>query len=230
MKNQIKYLWIAIAAIAVVLIMQFLMKCNKSVSNIKGSQITDEKVESSNDNPKLYEKIDYSVIDKSPENDEISGQQYRNKKYKFRLDYPVGFEIVRGGAQHTVFKAAEKRLGAAFTITVMQYDDPNLARFNHEEGEYDLNYFRTMLMEQGINPVNMRLDKTFLINFPSYTMSYDYILRSQSYEIPYRMKQIQCVIDGGLYTIGVSMPQQSWTEEMEYAITTSINSFRFELY
>ncbi|MFN5250853.1 MAG: hypothetical protein ACK5DE_07375 [Bacteroidota bacterium] len=182
------------------------------------------------DNPSYGSAIDFENIDKSPENDVFEGTLYRNKKYLFRLEYPTAWAVNHGKAAHSVFKVQKNDLGASITVNIIPWDGPDMIKFDHSESERQetIDITTEALNSQNIYPVNLNVRKNFLFNFPAYTINYDYTLLTQEYEIPYRMKHIQCLHNGGLYNIVISMPQKSWTSEIDQQVNDCINSFRFE--
>jgi hypothetical protein len=194
------------------------------------SRIEDDKKIKVDESKATSKSLDFENIDKSPENDEFQGNLYRNKKYHFRLEFPVNWDVNHGKAPHTVFKAQEANLGASVAINIIPWDGVEISKFTHTDVELNntTTEIKRALESQNINPTNLVINKSFLFNFPSYTTSYNYVLRSQEYEIPYKLRQIQCLHNGGIYTVVASMPQKVWDFEMDNNINNVINSFRFE--
>ncbi len=176
-------------------------------------------------------RIDFANIDKSPENGSLVGDFYQNTKYKFRLNIPEGWKEYPGGAAHTVFKTGNKPIGASLTVTLMQYDEADLEHYLHSEQERLelLGSIQVATESQMITPENLNVSKSFLYNFPSYTIKYNYLMRAFGGELEYTMLQIMCVRFGGLYTISINMPNQFWDERMDRTVINSINSFRFDI-
>jgi hypothetical protein len=175
---------------------------------------------------------DFTIIDKSPENEKIVGSQYQNTKYKFRFSVPDGWDYFPPGAAHTIVKVGQKRMGVSMIVSVFPYDNPDLKHFQHTRQEMDdlLSAVRPAMRSQNIEPTKVELEKTFLYNHPAYTTWVEYINKGAGIEIEYISLTTQCVMYGGLYNIIIMLPKQLWTEEMANRVMNSINSFRFDFY
>jgi hypothetical protein len=175
---------------------------------------------------------DFTIIDKSPENEKIVGSQYQNTKYKFRFSVPDGWDYFPPGAAHTIVKVGQKRMGISMIVSVFPYDNPDLKHFQHTQQEMDdlLSAVRPAMRSQNIEPTKVELEKTFLYNHPAYTTWVEYINKGAGIEIEYISLTTQCVMYGGLYNIIIMLPKQLWTEEMANRVMNSINSFRFDFY
>jgi hypothetical protein len=175
---------------------------------------------------------DFTIIDKSPENEKIVGSQYQNTKYKFRFSVPDGWDYYPPGAAHTIVKVGQKRMGISMIVSVFPYDNPDLKHFQHTQQEMDdlLSAGRPAMRSLNIEPTKVELEKTFLYNHPAYTTWVEYINKGAGIEIEYISITTQCVMYGGLYNIIIMLPKQLWTEEMANRVMNSINSFRFDFY
>jgi len=175
---------------------------------------------------------DFTIIDKSPENEKIVGSQYQNTKYKFRFTVPDGWDYFPPGAAHTIVKVGQKRMGISMIVSVFPYDNPNLKHYQHTQQEMDdhLSVVRPAMRSQNIEPTKVELEKSFLYNYPAYTTWVEYMNKGAGMEIEYISLTTQCVMYGGLYNIIIMLPKQLWTEEMANRVMNSINSFRFDFY
>lgn len=79
---------------------------------------------------------DYENLDKSPDNDEFIENLYRNKKYKFRIEYPDNWDVNHGKAIHSFFKAQKPDVGASITVDIMPWDGDAKPQFDHSDAEY----------------------------------------------------------------------------------------------
>ncbi len=85
-----------------------------------------------------------------------------------------------------------------------------------------------ILKEKNMEPINLKVTKGYLNNFPAQIVTYEAIVRVQTKEVKYFMKVIQCINKGRIYSISLGMPSILYDNKESNKIDTVIESFIFE--
>jgi|694.fasta_scaffold113338_3 hypothetical protein len=169
--------------------------------------------------------------DKSDHTDSIQGSLYRNLKYKFRIRFPEAWSIVKGDGTANIIKAIQQDSGITYLVSVVEVKGqsikplPDLAK---DEEAYK-EFIKALLKEQNIESVDLRMEKYFLNNFPAVLSEFKIVNKTRDLEVEYLIKQVQCVYDGKIYGLTLSMPSVFHTEAESARFDAIVDSFVFEI-
>jgi tetratricopeptide (TPR) repeat protein len=167
-----------------------------------------------------------SQTDTSSKNDFIKGGFYINKKYKFRVHFIDSWKLDKGSDfDNVVVRSTQPDSGKTIGVIIIDY--PNQKMKDKILTEKEKQDIIESLKLQGITPTNFKVERGWLNNFPANIMTYNFIKRDDTYEIPFMVKQISCTTDGVMYSLSISMPSAFYTEEEENRIYKVIASFYF---
>lgn len=172
------------------------------------------------------------ATNRNPENDEWRNNVYRNKFYKFRIEFPKGWEYDAGTTKTTLARAINREHGAAFSVTITHLPDeppyPNDIIKSSPPDEYGKD-FNKILALQNTKAENLKIEKGFLNNFPAYLIEFTQVVSSGSRTFTYLGKQIQCYYDSKIYQINLNLPVDAYDNEMNKFYHRVVESFNFEI-
>ncbi len=170
--------------------------------------------------------------DKAPENSQWNKNVYRNKKYKFRVEFPNNWVYDAGTTKHTIVRAINKPDGVTISILVEHLSE-NLTSPNNifeNESEADLkNAIEVLAPLQNKKFDNIEIKKGYLNNFPAYISSMTQKVLSGDREFTYLTKQIKTYCDSKLYQITFNIPLNLYNDKYNSVFTRVIDSFNFEI-
>lgn len=171
-------------------------------------------------------------INKDPENDVWNGNVYRNLYFKFRVEFPRGWEYDKGSAKNTVARAGNREIGATFSI-VVKNAGPSLLFSTDITKDISATELRNELLKglvlQNIEAKNFKIEKGYLNNFPAYLIEWNHVVKSGDREFIYLTKQIHCVRMDNIIVVGLNIPDEFYDNEMNKIYHRVIDSFKFEI-
>lgn len=214
-----------------VFLLSIIYSCNQKV--IKDSNQPESIIEEPVQNvssPPL--QVQQPTINKDPENDVWNGNVYRNLYYKFRVEFPKGWEYDKGSSKSTVARAGNREVGATFSIVVNHLGSslPNRDDITKNATPAVLKEEMTKrFVLQNIEAKNLEVKKGFLNNFPAYLVELNQLVKSGGREFNYLSKQVQCHMGYNIYVVGLNIPEEFYDDEMNKIYHRVIDSFRFEI-
>ena len=170
--------------------------------------------------------------DKSPENNEWNGNIYRNKKYKFRVEFPRNWEYDAGTTKHTVARAINKKDGVTISILVQHLSEKAKSSNNIFENESEADFKNALEIMGPLQKkkfANFEIKKGYLNNFPAYICSMTQTVLSGDREFAYLTKQIKSYCDSKIYQITLNIPLSLYSYRYNSLFTRVIDSFNFEI-
>lgn len=167
-----------------------------------------------------------------PQNSEWRNNVYRNKFYKFRVEFPKGWEYDNGTTKSTLARALNREYAAAISVTITHLPDQPKNPNNIFESTPMQDYsrqFNEMLALQNTKAENFNIEKGALNNFPAYIIDFTSKVSSGLQSYIYLSKQIQCYYDGKIYQVNLNLPKDLYDAQMERDYNRVVNSFNFEI-
>lgn len=182
------------------------------------------------------EFLDYNKTvpetDKNKVNDVWDDNVYRNKKYKFRVEFPIGWEYARGVSKTALASAELKEKAAVIVVVVSELSFspkyPNNIFLSSPLESFQKD-FNEVLALKNQKATDLKLTEWKLNNFPAYFIEYKIKNSVGKNTTQYILKQAQCYYKSKIYTIGLTIPEQTWSEDISEAFSRVIQSFTFEL-
>lgn len=169
---------------------------------------------------------------KNPDNDEWSDNVYRNRFYKFRVEFPKGWEYDKGTTKTTLARALNRQYAAAISVTVTHLPDqpknPNSIFESNPMDSYATE-FNKLLALQNTKAENFKIEKGALNNFPAYLIQFTSKVSSGTESYIYLSKQIQCYYNSKIYQININLPEDMDDADMNKFYNRVVNSFNFEI-
>lgn len=167
-----------------------------------------------------------------PKNAKWRNNVYRNKFYKFRVEFPKGWEYDNGTTKSTLARALNREYAAAISATVTHLPDLPKNSNNIFESMPAQDYprqFNELLALQNTKAENLSIEKGALNNFPAYVIDFTSKVSSGTQSYIYQSKQIQCYYDGKIYQVNLNLPIDLYDTQMERDFNRVVNSFNFEI-
>lgn len=168
----------------------------------------------------------------APQNSQWRNNVYRNKLYKFRVEFPKGWEYDDGTTKSTLARALNREYAAAISVTVTHLPDQPKNPNNIFESMPLQNYtsqFNELLALQNTKAENLNIEKSALNNFPAYVIDFTRKVSSGTQSDIYLSKQIQCYYDKKIYQVNLNLPKDLYDVQMERDFNRVVNSFNFEI-
>ena len=206
-----------------------------------GCNQTEKKEPQAKDPPKektFKEEIqDYKktipATNKEPENDIWNRNVYRNNFYKFRVEFPKGWEYDNGTTKSTLARALNRESGAAFSVTVSHLPDkptnPNDITESYSTTDQFEKYLNEALALQNTKAENFKIQKGYLNNFPAYLIEFTHVVSAGARTYTYLGKQVQCYNDSKIYQVNLNLPLDEYDNEMNKLYHRVVESFNFEI-
>ena len=171
--------------------------------------------------------------DKSLENEEWNNEIYRNNKYKFRIQFPKKWEYDKGTAKHTLARALNRKRGIVILVGVTELSEkiqyPNDITKIMPIEAYKSDLMKKLFEIQNIPIENIGVEKGYLNNFPAYITEYLLVSSSGTNSSVYLSKQINCLYNSKIYSLGINIPVSEWNKNTSRIFDRCISSFNFEL-
>lgn len=169
--------------------------------------------------------------DKNKLNETWIEELYRNKKYKFRVAFPKGWEYDGGTSKRTLARAIDRKKGVAISIGVTHLDiimskDSNNIYSGLPMSKTQMN---EILVLQNQKLDNFSAKKGYLNNFPAYIYEFTSKQSAGTDSYIYFSKQVQCCYANKLYTLSINLPIEEWNNEMMIQFDRVVKSFVFEI-
>lgn len=222
-----KIFLIIILAISIVLIKELIVS-NFYATNTNTPNDTQSNIEEYDS----LEIVNAFSTEKSDKFDEINGTEYRNTKYNFRINFPIGWTIDKGMTQNTVISATQLDSGKSISIQIMENSQVKLPERKKLTSEKKKELEEDLIQEfkvQNVTPYEIEIIDGYLNNFPAYIVSFKVMNRNGEEELEYQLTNYSTVVNGIQYQISFSMPTFLYTQEDKLMLRNVINSFRFEL-
>ena len=209
----------------------FLVSCS---SNKTETPLTDRK-----DSAKSFEQglSDYitetPLTNRNTENNEWTKNVYRNKYYKFRIEFPKGWEYDDGSTKTTLARSLNRNIGATISVFVSHIADqekpsnPNDIVVSVPLNSYTTDFNKSMAL-QNTKAETLKIEIGKLNNFPAYLISFTTLASSGNRSYTFLSKQIHCYQKGLLYQIALNIPIDYYNSDIELLYERTINSFNFE--
>ncbi len=169
---------------------------------------------------------------KNSANDEWRENVYRNRFYKFRVEFPKGWEYDNGSTKTTLARALNRKYAAAISVTVTHLPDnpknPNNIFESYTE-ETLLSEFNKLLAMQNTKAENFKIQKGALNNFPAYLIQFTNEASSGTESYIYLSKQVFCYYDSKIYQVNINLPEEMYDANMNKWYNRVVNSFNFEI-
>lgn len=170
---------------------------------------------------------------KDPENGEWKNNVYRNKFYKFRIEFPKGWEYDNGTTKSTLARAGNREIGAVFSVTVTHLADkptnPNDITESYSTTDQFEKFLNEGLALQNTKAENFKIEKGYLNNFPAYLIEFTHVVSAGSRTYTYLGKQVQCYYDSKIYQVNLNLPLDAYDNEMNKFYHRVVESFNFEI-
>jgi hypothetical protein len=217
------------AAVLISLICVTIFSCNQSDKKQEA-----EAANSKGDFQSEVEEFKNSIpeTNRSSDNDEWTGNLYRNKFYKFRIEFPKGWEYDKGTTKSTLARALNRPYAAVLSVTVTHLPDQPKNPDNIFESAPMNDYateFNRLLALQNTKAEKFKIEAGALNNFPAYLIQFSSKVSSGTESYIYLSKQIQCYYDSKIYQININLPEDLYDSEMNKFYNRVINSFNFEI-
>lgn len=209
----------------------FLLSCS---SNKTETPVVDKK-----DSSKSFEQGLNDYIKETPatnrdsENNEWKKNVYRNKHYKFRIEFPKGWEYDDGSSKTTLARSLNRGIGATISVFVSHIADqekplnPNDIVASVPLNFYTNDFDKSMAL-QNTKAEKLKIEAGTLNNFPAYLISFSTLESSGKKSYTFLSKQIHCYQKGLLYQIALNIPVDFYNSDVELLYQRTIESFKFE--
>lgn len=170
--------------------------------------------------------------DKNPANDEWSNNLYRNRYYKFRVEFPKNWEYDQGTTKITLARALNRNYAAAISVTVKNIPEADESSNNIFENMPVDEYAKIMkeaLAIQNLQPEDFEIEKGYLNNFPAYLIQFKTNQLSGNENMIYLSKQVQCNFEGKVYQLNMNIPLKMYDQKIEKEWKRVIQSYNFEI-
>lgn len=169
---------------------------------------------------------------KDPQNNEWNKNVYRNKLYKFRIEFPIGWEYDAGTSSTTLARSLDRTIGATISVLVShtaEHEKPSnpnniVASIPVTTYKNDINKVMASLNTKA---ENLKVEIASLNKFPAYLVSYT-AKPSADKSYTFLFQQIHCFHNGLLYQISMSIPNDFYSSDIELLYESTIKSFYFE--
>jgi len=214
-----------------ILAVAFLLSCS--------SNKTENPVTESKDTTKSFEQGLNDYIKETPatnrdaENNEWKKNVYRNKYYKFRVEFPKGWEYDDGTAKTTLARSLNRSIGATISVFVSHIanqekpSNPNNIVASVPLELYTKDFDKSMAL-QNTKAEKLKIEIGSLNNFPAYLISFTTLESSGNKSYTFLSKQIHCYQKGFLYQIALNIPVDYYSSDIELLYERTIDSFKFE--
>jgi len=202
------------------------LSCNQADENTNNDNKKDiaEKVE------EYKKQIPDTNVD--PKNDEWKDNLYRNKFYKFRVEFPKKWEYDKGSANITLARALNRDIGATIAVAV-KHLSADSKKSNNINDVMPKESFEKSFTEltglQNVVPEDFKIEDAFLNNFPAYIIQFKHKQSMGTQILTYFTKIIQCVYDSKIYQITLNIPVDFYNFEIKKIIKKVIEDFVFEI-
>ncbi|MBS1559857.1 MAG: zinc-ribbon domain-containing protein [Bacteroidetes bacterium] len=165
-----------------------------------------------------------STADKSKDHEEVIGNLYRNKKYKFRIKYPVGWEIKKGDGPNILTKAVNKN-GSSVIIYVKDLGT-NLGNITElfTLDEWSESIHEKFLLAKILDRKEVSID-----NEKAFFVKYSIMYKALDQQADVIALTVALTHNNFMYTINASSKNKLFPEE-ESLLKESIRSFVLESY
>lgn len=166
--------------------------------------------------------------DKNPENSQIVGNTYRNSKYKFRIKFPEGWEIIPGDGPSIVQKAVKGNNSISIGVKQVEADSTSSIK-----DILSLKEFTDSTTEgakaKSSNVKLLNSGETKLDNIPTYWVSYSGTYFAMDIIVSGVFTQYVVLNDGNLYFISTGTTAEEF-DAIQDVFSKSIATFVFENY
>jgi ubiquitin-protein ligase len=206
-----------------------ILSCNEDNSPTQSKQ--------SNANGTLLSQVEelkktIPETNRNSDNDDWQDNVYRNRFYKFRVEFPKNWEYDKGTTKTTIARALNREYAAAISVTVTHLPDkpknPNNIFESASMNDYEMQ-FNELLAIQNTKAENFKIEKGALNNFPAYIIQFTSKVSSGTKSYIYISKQIQCYYESKIYQININLPEDMYDSAMNIFYNRVINSFNFEI-
>lgn len=166
--------------------------------------------------------------DKSIENFEWISNLYRNKKYKFRLEFPKEWEYDNGTAETTLARSLNKEKASVVVVGVTEFKN-GLSNIQETDIKEYKKTFNELLLLQNQFAKDFKIQNGSLHNLPAYILQFVTTESAGTKSVEYFIKQVHCYHASKLYVIGINLPLDEWTPSMSVIFDRVVESFIFEL-
>ena len=167
------------------------------------------------------------------ENNEWRENVYRNKFYKFRIEFPKGWEYDNGTSKTTLARSLNRSLGATISVFVSHLGESEKALYpgnitkSIPKDLYTKNFIEGMAL-QNSKPENIDIKVGALNNFPAYLISLTTLESSGQKSYTFISKQIHCHQNGLLYQLALNISVDDFDASVNKLFERTIESFNFE--
>ena len=175
------------------------------------------------------------VTNRDSENNEWRKNVYRNKYYKFRIEFPKEWEYDDGSSKTTLARSFNREIGATISVFVSHIVDyekpsePNDIVKSIPLKLYTANFDKYMALQK-TQAQNIEIKTGSLNNFSAYLLTTKTLESSGERSFMYISKQIHCYRNGLLYQIALNIPIDYYNSSIELLFIRVIDSFKFENY
>ena len=173
------------------------------------------------------------ITNRDTANNEWKVSVYRNKFYRFRIEFPKGWEYDNGSSKTTLARSINRNIGATISVFVSHVaaqempSNPDNIVLSVPLNSYIQNLDKSMAL-QNMKAEKLETDIGFLNNFPAYIISFITIHSSGKKSLKFLSKQIHCYQNGLLYQIALNIPIDYYSSDIELLYNRTIESFNFE--
>jgi hypothetical protein len=205
------------------------LSCNQPAKQSKSSEAIPK-----NDLQSEVDEYKKSIpeTNKDSGTDEWNDNVYRNKVYKFRVEFPKNWEFDKGTAKHTVARAINRNYVAVIAVTIMHLPDqpknPNNIIESTSAAEYKAE-FNKLLALQNTKAENLNIKEGSLNNFPAYIIDFTHKASSGTQTEIFKTIQIQSYYNSIIYQVTLNIPTDKFDSEINLIFNRVLNSFNFEL-
>lgn len=166
-------------------------------------------------------------------NNEWRENVYRNKFYKFRVEFPKGWEYDNGTSKTTLARSLNRSLGATISVFVSHLGESEKALYANDiiksisKDLYTKNFKQGFAL-QNTKPENIDIKAGALNNFPAYLISFTTLESSGQKSYKFISKQIHCYQNGLLYQLALNISVDDFDSSVNKLFERTIESFNFE--
>lgn len=173
------------------------------------------------------------LTNRDTSNNEWKGNVYRNKFYRFRIEFPKGWEYDNGSTKITLGRSLNRNIAATISVFVSHIapqekpSNPDNIVSSVPLNSYLRDFNKSMAL-QNTKAENLETEIGFLNNFPAYMISFITNQSSGTKSFKFLSKQIQCYQNGLMYQIALNVPLDNYSSDLELQYKRTIESFNFE--
>jgi hypothetical protein len=169
---------------------------------------------------------------RNPGDEEWLDNVYRNKKYKFRMAFPKGWELAAGSSEKVLAQALYKENGTVISVSVGELkakSDETKDIFSVMDEATAKEKFVDVYNTGHQKVIDYKIKKGSLSHLNAYIVETSFTTASSKDGMVYKIKQLIAISGGKTYIVAINMPEQLWNDSNKFIFSIVLESFVFEL-